>query len=102
MSFTRISCTVFDSVHYPLLAAKLKQYGVNGSLVDWLSSYLSDTHIIVNISSSLSPPFTDAASVPQGSILGPMLFTIFINNIIFSIPDYRIVCRRPEDFCFSF
>lgn len=41
----------------------------------------------MNISSTLSAPYTNAAEVPQGSTLGHMLPTIFINDIVYSIPD---------------
>jgi hypothetical protein len=70
----------FDVVDHDILLAKLTKYGITGTAHDWFSSYLSERTQIVDINGSLSKPQPVDMSVIQGSLLGPTLFLIFIND----------------------
>ena len=69
----------FDSVDHGILCTKLKAMGIGS--VDWFKSYLEDREQTVMINDTLSIPLKITCSVPQGSILGPILFLCFMNDM---------------------
>lgn len=72
----------FDKVWHNGLCVKLRSKGISGKLLRWLQSYLHGRTIKVVISGQASDSSTINASVPQGSILGPLLFSIFIDDLV--------------------
>ncbi len=72
----------FDKVYHPALLHKLESYGIEGDLLAWLASYLKGRRQKVVINGVSSDWNEINASVPQGSILGPLLFLVYVNDLV--------------------
>ena len=72
----------FDTVDHNILLSKLQLYGFNTTPVGWFKSYLSDRTQLCCINGANSETKIVTCGVPQGSILGPLLFIIYINDIV--------------------
>ena len=81
----------FDNVNHKILINKLDYYGIRGKPLDWLISYLNDRQQFVQYNESKSDIYNICYGVPQGSILGPLMFSIFINDMILCSPENKFI-----------
>ena len=96
----------FDTINHEFLLYKLEAYVVRGVCLDWFTSYLSKRSRCVSINGKVSKPLLIDCGVPQGSILGPLLFIIYVKDFPNSckniIPflladDANCVYARPKN-----
>ena len=74
----------FDRVGHKGLLAKLPMFGIHHTLINWIGSFLSDRSIAVRVDGFLSNLHSINAGVPQGSVISPVLFILFINDLLTS------------------
>ena len=86
----------FDTLDHQILLAKLKYYGLHGTSLEWFNSYLTDRSQFVQIDNTNSQRKNIKTGVPQGSILGPLLFIIYMNDIQFASSVFKSILYADD------
>ena len=86
----------YDCLPHDLLLAKLSVYGFDESAITLIANYLSNRYQRVKIGSTFSSYLEILRGVTHGSILGPILFNLFINDLMFFIQETE-VCNFADD-----
>lgn len=87
----------FDKVNHALLLKKMKDLSIDDGIIKWIASYLDARIMRVKINGNLSNPYLMKTGVPAGSILGPILFLIYINDLPSVISNYCLVLLFADD-----
>ena len=74
-------CKAYDKVPHRRLLNKVKYYGVTGELVKWIEQWLTKRNQRVTLENHVSSKLPVKSGVPQGTILGPLMFLVYINDI---------------------
>ena len=86
----------FDTLDHNILFHKLRSYGVTGIELDWFKSYLGDRSQYVQFDNVCSKTLPLKTGVPQGSVLGPLLFIIYINDLVTASPKFETLCYADD------
>ena len=78
----------FDTIVHDILVDKLRNcFGIDGTVLAWIKSYLNDRQQQIKIDDVVSDSFNVSHGVPQGSRLGPLLFTLYTSKLIKNIQE---------------
>ena len=93
----------FDTIDHDILPQNLYAIGFSKHLVNWFRSYLTNRTFLVSLGNVFSQPACVSSGVPQGSILGPLLFLIYIHmsqavkcNLFLYADDTCLVCQHKD------
>ncbi len=73
--------SAFDTVCHKILLSRFAEFGISGSALSWFSSYFTDRQYYISLHNSKSPTVPLKQGVPQGSVLGPLLFILYIQPL---------------------
>ncbi|KAI8494439.1 hypothetical protein Bbelb_276650 [Branchiostoma belcheri] len=88
----------FDKVPHGRLISKLEYYGIQGPTLNWLKAFLTNREQTVVVEGKASAPVKVASGVPQGTVLGPLLFLLYINDLPDQLDSNSFLHRPTHNF----
>ena len=86
----------FDTVDHDILLKKMQKYGVSGNELAWFTSYLQDRRQLCKVNGVSSRIEEIHCGVPQGSCLGPLLFIVYINDLLFCLESCQVTMYADD------
>ena len=86
----------FDALYHEILFTKLQYYGIHGTSLELVKSYITNRKQYVEIEDTKSKMLDISTGVPQGSILGPLLFIIYVNDFALSSEKFKCVMYADD------
>ena len=92
----------FDTVNHDILIYKLATYGIRGTTLNWFRNYLTNHKQFTIVNDTKSDVLDITCRVPQGSVLGPLLFLVYVNDIQNSVPEAKLKLFADDTNLFIF
>jgi len=92
-----LTAKAFDIVSHPKLLHRLWQYGIDGSLLDWIGNFLSERTQVTRVGNQLSSMATLYICTIQGSGIGPLLFLIYLNELCSILAEFSVTVKAFAD-----
>ena len=86
----------FDTIDHNILYIKLRHYGINGVPLNWLINYLTGRQQFVKLDDEISNTLPISTGVTQGSILGPLLFILYINDLHMASDKFKAILYADD------
>jgi hypothetical protein len=86
----------FDKVQHSLIISRLRQFNISGSLLSWFTSYVNGRRQRVSVLGATSKERELTSGVPQGSILGPVLFLLYVNDLPKAVLSSKVACFADD------
>ena len=91
----------FDTIRHDILLDEMAHYGIRGLALEWFKNYLTNRKQFVDYNGHVSELRLITSGMPQGSILGPLGFIIYVNDIPNSVPELSLILHADDTSAFT-